>query len=110
MIRLPSGQKRVMAEYFPHPKGLLYFDLFWHLGDPVDTVHIVEGPVRGEGPWKVGEAVINVLGCHGTDPELAPAFNDWQHYLAEHIGAYPGRQQILALARRCGAQVVDLPS
>lgn len=107
MIRLPSGQKRVMAEYFPHPDGLLYFELFWHLGDPAETVHVVEGTIRGDGPWKVGEAVITVLGCHGSDPELASAFNDWQHYLAENDGAYPDRQQILALARRCGARAVD---
>ena len=103
-IRLSSGQKRVMAEYFHHPKGLLYFDLFWHLGNPVDTVHVVEGPVRGEGPWKVGDAVITVLGCHGTDPELASAFNDWQHYLEENSGNYPSRQQIQAFARRFGVE------
>lgn len=50
MIRLPSGEKRVLAEYFPHPQGILYFDLLWHLGDPDMSIHLVEGSIKGEGP------------------------------------------------------------
>ena len=105
MIRLPSGQKRVMAECFPHPQGMLYFDLFWHLGDAQDTVHLVAGPIKGDGPWKVGEAVVHVLGCHGTDHELASAFENWRQYLLENVDAYPARALILAIARRHGAAV-----
>jgi hypothetical protein len=104
MIRLPAGEKRVMAECFPHPKGMLYFDLFWHVGDTQETAHPVEGPVKGDGPWKAGKAVVRALGCHGTDHELAAAFEDWRQYLLENVDTYPPRPLILAIARRHGAR------
>jgi len=105
MIRLPSGEKRVMAECFAHPEGLLYFDVYWHLHDPTQTLHVVAGPIKGDGPWKVGEAVVHVLGCHGTDPELASAFEDWRQYLEQNADDYPPRPLILAIARRHGAAI-----
>ena len=104
-IRLPSGEKRVMAEYFAHPRGLLYFDLYWHLDDPERTVHVVAGPITGIGPWRVGDAVVHMLGCHGTDPELASTHEDWRHYLEQNAHGYPPRPLILAIARRFGATV-----
>ena len=70
MIRSPHGEEQVIAEIFPHPEGLVYFDLYWHLGQPEETIHLVKGTVRGEGPWRIGEHVINVLGCHGTNAQL----------------------------------------
>lgn len=102
-IRLPDGTKHVVAEHFSHPKGLLWFEPYWHLNDPDRTIHLTEGTIRGEGPWKVGDAVINVLGCEGTEPTLAAAFEEWQHYLAAHPDAYPPRPLIEAIARRYGA-------
>lgn len=92
-----------MAECFPHANGLVYFELFWHLRDPKFTVHRVDGIYRGEGPWKVGESVIRVLGCHGTDGPLARQFDEWRAYLAEHGDAYPERTVIEAIARERGA-------
>jgi hypothetical protein len=103
LIRLPSGEQRVMAERFAHPHGLVFFDLFWHLGDPRETVHLVSGPIKGDGPWKVGDAVVRVLGCHGTDGPLASQFDEWRSYLTEHADAYPERAFIEAVARRYGA-------
>jgi hypothetical protein len=103
LIRLATGERRVIAECFPRPNGLVYFDLFWHLGNPEDTVHVVEGPFKGDGPWKVGAAVIRVLGCHGTDGVLARQFDEWRQYLADHADAYPPRPLIEAIARRHGA-------
>jgi len=46
----PDGHRQVMAEIFPHPKGLLYFDLYWHESYPDTVFHIVKGTVTGEGP------------------------------------------------------------
>jgi hypothetical protein len=109
MIRLACGRKRVMAEHFPHPRGLLYFDLYWHLQDPAQAVHVVPGPIRGEGPWKVGEALVQVLGCQGSDPELAAAFEAWRNYLALHAADYPPRPLIQAIARRYAA-AIDPPA
>ena len=105
MIRLPSGEKRVVAEYFPHPRGILYFDLFWHLSDQGKSIHLVQGSIKGEGPWKVGDCVLNVLGCHGTDPDLASEFDDWRQYLMENADAYPAAPMVRAIARRHGALV-----
>ena len=108
-IRLPPGKKRVTAECFPHPKGMLYFELYWHVGDPGDTVHLVEGNIKGDGTWKVGEAVVHVLGCHGTDNELASAFEDWRHHLQVNVETYTPGSLILAIARRHGAMVNSAP-
>lgn len=102
-IRLPDGSRHVMAEHFPHPRGLLWFEPYWHLGDPDQTIHRAFGAVRGEEPWKVGEAVVNVLGCQGSDPALAAAFEAWRQYLAAHADDYPPRPLIEAIARRYGA-------
>ncbi len=105
LIRLPTGERRVIAEVFPHPMGLLYFDLYWHDAEPETAIHVVEGEIRGDGPWKVGSCVISVLGCHNTDPEAAD-YAAWQDYLAQHgEKKYPPRQMVRAIARWLGASV-----
>ena len=103
MIRFPAGEKRAMAEVFRHPQGLLYFDLFWHRQPPAAVIHLVEGAVRGEGPWKVGDCVISLLGCRGTNPEQAADYADWQFYLEAQAADYPSPVEIEALAREYGA-------
>ena len=105
LIRLPTGDLHVIAERFPHPRGLVYFDLFWHLGNPHFGVHVVEGIIKGDGPWKIGDAVVRVLGCHGTDGALARRFDEWRTYLTENPNTYPPRAEIEAIARRHGALV-----
>lgn len=102
MIRFASGEKRIMAEYFKHPEGLLFFDVFWNQADD-SAIHIVKGEYKGEGPWKIGDAVINVLGCHGTDPELAALFSEWQMYLQMSADIYPSDEEIKRLAIAKGA-------
>lgn len=99
LIRLPSGEQHVMAERFAHPDGLVFFELFWHLGDN-NGVHVVKGLIRGDGPWRVGDAVVRVLGCHGTDGMLAQRFDQWRLYLSDNTDAYPPRALIEAIARR----------
>ena len=103
MIRTPEGEEQVIAEMFPHPEGLVYFELYWHLGQPEETIHLVKGMVRGEGPWKIGEHVINVLGCHGTNAQLAGAFQQWQTYLQTNEDDYPPPPLVAAIAKRLGA-------
>jgi hypothetical protein len=102
-IRAPDGRRSIMAEYFRHPQGLLYFDLYWHLGRPEETMHLIEGGISGEGPWKIGGHVVHVLGCHGSDGELAAAFSQWQTYLETAADEYPPPPLIAAIARRMGA-------
>ena len=105
-LRLPDGTRKVMAACFPHPRGLLYLDTFWHLASPQEAAHLIVGEVTGEGPWKVGGCVITVLGCQGTDPELALPYVRWRDYL-EQAGPedYPPQAQIRDIARRLGAAV-----
>ena len=101
MIRFPGGEKHIMAEYFRHPKGLLFFDVFWNqIGE--SAIHLVEGEYKGDGPWKVGDCVINVLGCHGTDAELATLFSEWQTY-RQMSDDYPASDEIWKLAQQKGA-------
>lgn len=104
MIRFPDGEKRIMAEYFKHPEGLLFFDVFWNQSDD-SAIHIIKGEYKGEGPWKIGDAVINVLGCHGSDPELATLFSEWQIYLQMSADAYPVDDEIKKIAVSKGAMI-----
>jgi len=105
MIRRPDGATIVIAERFRHPRGLLYFEPFWHLGDPDAGIHLAAGAIAGDGPWKVGDHVVQILVCHGTDFCAASTFQDWRQYLAENHDAYPPEPLIAAIARRHG--VVD---
>lgn len=106
MIRLPTGEERVIAHHFRHPEGMLYFDLFWHEGQPEQVMHVVKGEVKGDGPWKIGEHVINVLGCHGSQSELAMQYGHWQNYLLRADVNYPPPQLVNAIALKMGA-VID---
>lgn len=105
LIRLPTGDMHVLAERFAHARGLVYFDLFWHLGNPYQGVHVVEGIIKGDGPWKIGDATVRVLGRHGTDGALARRFDEWRIYLTENPESYPARAEIEAIARRHGALI-----
>lgn len=105
LIRLPTGDLHVMAKHFPHLRGLMCFDLYWHLGNPHLGVHVVKGIIKGDGPWKIGDAVVRVLGCHGTDGAQARRFDEWRDYLTENPQNYPARAEIEDIARRHGAYV-----
>jgi hypothetical protein len=107
VLRHADGREQLVAACFPHPAGLLYFDLYWHRSTPRESAHLIHGELRGEGPWRVGDARLRVLGCHNTDPHLQDEFLNWQRYLATHADAYPPRRQILEIARRLGATPDD---
>jgi len=103
VLRHPDGREQLIAACFSHPLGLLYFDLYWHESTPQQAAHLIHGELRGEGPWRVGDARLRVLGCHNTDPHLQDDFSAWQQYLRANAEAYPPRAQIVDLARRLGA-------
>ena len=95
----------MLAECFPHPEGLLYFDLYWHLGQPAETTHVIKGEIQGEGPWKIDGHVINVLACHGTNHVLASQYQQWRDFLSTPQADYPPPPLVEAIARRLGAKI-----
>jgi hypothetical protein len=103
-LRCPDGVRKLIAECFPHPSGLLYLDIFWHQSTPDQAAHLIHGELKGEGPWKIGDCVISVLGCQGTDPELQATYARWRDYLRESgQREYPSPEQIRDIARKLGA-------
>lgn len=105
-VRRSDGSTHVMAECFPLAtgQGLVYFELFWHLQRPATrAIHVLQGEVRGDGPWKVGDGIITILGCQGTDPDLAASYAEWQEYFQQGAPGYPADEVIHALARSVGA-------
>lgn len=110
LIRKADGMRHVAAELFPLAEGigLIYFELFWHLQRPASQgIHRLVGEIRGEGPWKIEDSVIAVLGCHGTDPEAANSYAEWRFYLQQGAPGYPAREAIHALARSQGARIPE---
>ena len=107
VIRLADGSEQVVAACFPHPLGVLYLDLFWHLRGPAEAAHLLRGELSGDGPWRVGDARIRLLGCNHTDPQLMDQFGPWQEYLEHRGDEYPPQAQILEIARRLGACLQD---
>lgn len=102
LIRYPDGVKHVMVAQFPRPGGLVYFRTFWDRLPQEEGVLSVGGELHGSGPWKVGDAVITVLGCHGTHPDEAAEYSAWQFHLEQLGDSYPGRAQLEQIARdRC---------
>jgi len=102
-LRRPDGSSQVIAHCFPHPRGLLYLDTFWHRSTPERSAHLIEGELTGDDPWKIGGCVIGVMGCQGTHPELQDPYAAWRDYLLEHgESEYPPLEQIREIARRLG--------
>ncbi|MGD2117757.1 MAG: hypothetical protein PVG66_05315 [Chromatiales bacterium] len=104
-ILFDDGSKKLAAACFPHQRGLLYLDPFWHLKSPDQAAHLIHGELSGEGPWRIAGATIRVLGCHNTDPELQHEYQAWQTYLSENPGLYPPPTQVTEIARKLGAIV-----
>lgn len=107
VLREPDGSEKLVAACFPHPDGLLYLDLFWHRSTPQRAAHLLRGELRGDGPWRVGDARLRLLGCQNTDPHLQADFVRWQQYLQTCGDDYPPRAQIEDIARRLGASLPD---
>ena len=102
LIRYRDGRMDVMVERLPHPAGLVYFRPFWNRMEPGDGICFAPGEIRGEGPWKVGDAVVTVLGCQGTHPQQAAEYAEWQVCREQLAGDYPGPDGLRQLAGKVG--------
>jgi hypothetical protein len=107
-IRLANGRKEVVVEKLSYNDGLIYLPPFWPEMPIEEAIRYVPGPIKGDGPWKVGDAVIAVLACHGTDAQLASDFSNWQSYLMQVDDAYPQRPEIEKLMKVHAARAADL--
>jgi len=81
-IKYPNGETRVIEEIFQHSEGVLYFELFWEK-DPKYSIHLIEGEITGDGPWRVGECSFHVLGCNHTHPQMCAMHSFWQQELLQ---------------------------
>ncbi len=104
-IRFASGEKQIMTEHLAYGGGLLFLPVFWTETGIDEALRFVPGPIKGDGPWKVGEAVVTVLACHGTDAELANDFSCWQTHLLQLGDAYPARDKIQKMMKTRAATV-----
>lgn len=93
-IQFPDGSKKIMVSYFPHPQGLVFLEPFWNQKPEGQRLNLLTGTIKGDGPWKIENCVISVLGCHGTDAELANQFSDWQFYLQAEFESYPSDEEL----------------
>jgi hypothetical protein len=99
MIRYPDNSRHVMVACFRHPHGILYFRPLWDQLPDGEGIQDVTGDLKGEGLWKVDEAVITVLGCQGANPQQAGEFADWTFHLQQCGEQYPLREDLENIAR-----------
>ena len=102
LIRYPDGRRDLVVECLRHPAGLVCFRPYWDRPGLLHGIFLVEGELRGDGPWKIGRAVVTLLGCHGSHPAEAAEYADWQQYRARLGGSYPDREARRAMARAAG--------
>ncbi len=103
LIRFPDRNRGVMVERLPHTGVLVYIRPFLRYRMPLaEGIRFVPGRLRGDGPWKVGDAVITLLGCHGTDPEQAAKYAEWQTNREQLAADYPAGNALLQFARAAG--------
>ena len=96
-IRYKDGTKHILIKTFKHKDGILYLTPFWNQLSEEKMFQFAPGPLKGDGPWKADDAVITVLGCHGTDAELANQFSEWQFHREQIADDYPNDDEINAL-------------
>ena len=102
LIRYPDESRHVAVACFPCTDGILYFRPYWNELPDTEGIRVASGELRGEGPWKVGDAVITVLGCQGTNPEQAAEMADWKFRLQQAGESYPTRDELEQVALERG--------
>ena len=92
----------VMVACFRHADGIVYLRPWWNELPDGKGVRLARGSLRGEGPWKLGDAVITVLGCQGTHPQQAAEFAEWKFHLEQRGERYPTRDELEMIAGERG--------
>ena len=102
-IKYPNSEVRVIENIFEHPKGVLYFELFWEK-DPTYSIHLIEGDISGDGPWKVGDCSFHILGCNHTHPQMCEMRSFWQQELLQNPEKFRSNE-VVKIALQRGAIV-----
>ena len=97
-VQCRDGSRRVALACVPHARGVVLVEPPAVPGAWPEAMQLLEGELKGEGPWKVGECVITVLGCHGTDGELATEFAQWRQSYEMSGEPLPSREQLIQFA------------
>jgi len=100
VIKSPHGGEKAIAEIFQQEKGIVFFEIFWNHLAGYQGIHFIPGDIKGEGPWKVGDYILNVLGCHASNAELAEDYAQWQMYLQAPLNDYPDMAGIEAILHK----------
>ena len=104
-VNFADGRKTIMVAYYKHPEGMVYLEPFWEQKSEYEKAVVLKGSVKGEGPWKIADAVISLVGCQGTDPDLAQLLAEWEFHV-QSVGAdYYQPESIRTLAKKFGALV-----
>ena len=74
-VIISKDHERVIAEGFIVGEGIVFYDVFWYEAS-FHPIHLIEGEISGEGPWRVGEMVIEEM---KEDEFLFEA--DWKSWL-----------------------------
>ena len=53
-----TDEKQIMVARLPYNNGLLFLPTFWTDMQPQQALRYVPGPIEGDGPWKVGNAIV----------------------------------------------------
>lgn len=104
-VNFSNGDKTIMVAYYRHPEGLVFLEPFWESKAEDQKARLIKGEIKGDGPWRCGNASITLVGCHGTDAELAQLLSEWENHLQQVDPEYYVVDEIRALARSFGALI-----
>jgi hypothetical protein len=95
VIELAPDNRRVMAELFEHPNGIVFADIGWddqgHSGHPF---HVIEGELERKGNgFRVGQA--RIIEIEEDDP-LCGEWLGWVNYIKSAAGRRATREACLA--------------
>lgn len=100
-----NGDKDVMVAYYRHPEGLVYLGTFWEKKAEGHKAVVLKGELKGEGPWRIADVVITLVGCQNTDADLAQMLAQWEFHVQSVGGDYYQPEAIRSLAREYGALI-----
>jgi len=78
LVQYPDGEKRLVADKFHHPQGMVYTEPYW-LESELPAAYLLAGEISGEGPWKINNVIVRLLSCGDIDFKMQWA--EWEQYL-----------------------------